>query len=119
VNSLDRSCPDIVVASLGHAVAHLGAMRRVLENAAKEIDADPHGVLGDLQARALTVRHAVHHGASEVLAHVAAAGGARPLCHDSEQGQRAADLYVYLAQHHGPQDAAALGRVALDGQPWR
>jgi hypothetical protein len=47
-----------------------------------------------------------------------AAGGARMFCFDRRQSQRAADLYVYLAQHHGPQDAAALGRLALDGGPW-
>jgi hypothetical protein len=94
-------------------------MRAVLHDAAREIDADPSNARGGGRTRALVVRHAVHHGATEVLAHVAAAGGARPLCLNRTQSRRAADLYVYLAQHHGPQDAAALGRLALDGGIWR
>ena len=44
--------------------------------------------------------------------------GACPLCLDSEQAQRAADLYVYLAQYHGPQDANVLGHMAREGWPW-
>jgi hypothetical protein len=52
------------------------------------------------------------------MENVAAAGGARPLCHDRRQGQRAADLFVYLAQHHGSADAQELGRIAVAGRPW-
>ena len=44
--------------------------------------------------------------------------GSAALCLDSEQAQRAADLYVYLAQYHGPQDANVLGHMAGDGWPW-
>ncbi len=68
--------------------------------------------------RALVVRHAVHHAAQEVLVHAAAAGGARPFCLDADQARRVADLYVYLAQYRGPQDANALGAIASDGWPW-
>ena len=118
VKTLDPTSTDLVLAALGQAVAHVQGMRHVLHDAAGEIDADPADMQGVAQRRALVVRHAVHHAASEVLALVAAAGGARPLCHDREQAQRAADLYVYLAQHHGPQDAALLGRLALDGGAW-
>ena len=32
--------------------------------------------------------------------------------------RRMADLYVYLAQYHGPQDANVLGRMACGGWPW-
>jgi hypothetical protein len=109
---------DAVLAELGHAVAHVGAMRRLIADAAEQIDADPTDKRQQARTDALTVRHAVHHGARAVLEHVAAAGGARPLCHDPAQARRAADLYVYLAQHHGPQDAVALGRAALSDPPW-
>jgi len=109
---------EAVLAELGHAVAHVDGMRHVLAAAAAEIDEDPADKQARARANALVVRHAVHHGSRQVLEHVAAAGGARPLCHERTQGQRAADLYVYLAQHHGPQDAVALGRVALDGMSW-
>jgi hypothetical protein len=112
VNSLDPQTSDVVFAELGHAVAHAAAMRSVIEAAAAAIDADPLDQSGEAQLRSMVVRHAVHHGSNQVLSHTAAAGGARPLCHSREQARRAADLYVYLAQHHGPQDAAALGRMA-------
>jgi alkylation response protein AidB-like acyl-CoA dehydrogenase len=118
VHALDPSTSDLTAAALGDAVAHVGAMRAVLHDAAREIDHDPCNAAGGARSRALMVRHAVHHGATEVLRHVAAAGGARPLCLSREQSRRAADLYVYLAQHHGPQDAAVLGRLALDGEGW-
>jgi hypothetical protein len=118
LGSLDGKASDLVLASLGEAVARVGAMRRVLEAAAREIDVDPADLRREARTRALVVRHAVHLGASEVLDLVAAAGGARPLCHDRAQGRRAADLYVYLAQHHGPQDSAELGRIVAEGGRW-
>jgi alkylation response protein AidB-like acyl-CoA dehydrogenase len=116
--SLNAAAPDVVLAELGRAVAHVGSMRALLHAAAGEIDADPLDLAGRGRSRALVVRDAVRHGATEVLGHVAAAGGARPLCLDRAQSQRAADLYAYLAQHHGPQDAAALGRAAVEGVTW-
>jgi hypothetical protein len=111
---LDPTSPDGVLAEFGLAVAHVEGMRRLLQDASREIDADPTDAEGRARARALVVRHGVHHGAVRVLEHTAAAGGARPLSHDRAQAQRAADLYVYLAQHHGPQDAVELGRIALE-----
>ncbi len=109
---------ELAMVELGHAVAHVDLMRRVIEQAAHEIDADPDDRAGVAKNRAHVIRHAVHHAAQEVLVHVAAAGGARPLCLDSEQAQRAADLYVYLAQYHGPQDANVLGHMARERWPW-
>jgi alkylation response protein AidB-like acyl-CoA dehydrogenase len=109
---------ELVVVELGHAVAHIDLMRRVIEQAAWEIDADPDDGTGTAKRRALVIRHAVHHATQQVLAHTAAAGGARPLCHDPDQAQRAADLYVYLAQYHGPLDANVLGHIACECWPW-
>ena len=116
--TLDPGSSDVVLAEFGQAVAHMEAMRHVLRDASAEIDADPTDSAARAGARAQVARHAVHHGALRVLEHVAAAGGARPLCHHRGQGQRAADLYVYLAQHHGAQDAKELGRIALAGWQW-
>jgi alkylation response protein AidB-like acyl-CoA dehydrogenase len=116
--TLDLHSSELVLADFGHAVAHVASMRHVLKDAAAEIDADPTDKRGRARERAQVARHAVHHGVLRVLEHVAAAGGARPLCHDREQGQRAADLYVYLAQHHGAPDAKELGRSALAGWTW-
>jgi hypothetical protein len=103
---------------LGHAVAHIEVMRRAIEQAAAEIDADPDDRTDTAMRRALVVRHLVHDGSQQVLGHTAAAGGAGPLCHDPQQARRSADLYVYLAQHHGVKDAHVLGHMAREGWPW-
>jgi alkylation response protein AidB-like acyl-CoA dehydrogenase len=118
LRSLGTNPSELVMVELGEAFAHVDLMRRAIGQAAVDIDDDPHDRLGGAKRRALVIRHAVHHAAQEVLVHSAAAGGARPLCHDPVQAQRAADLYVYLAQHHGPQDASILGEMARDGWPW-
>jgi alkylation response protein AidB-like acyl-CoA dehydrogenase len=109
---------EAIEAELGHAVAHLDLMRTTLHSAAREIDADPADRAGAAKRRALITRHAVHHAAQQVLVHAAAAGGARPFCLHAEQARRVADLYVYLTQHHGPQDAGVLGQMARDEWPW-
>jgi len=115
IASLPQSPPDVITAELGRAVAHVRSMRNLLDHAAAAIDSDPEGAQVRGRELALSVRYSVHHSSTQVLGHVAAAGGARPLCHDRTQAQRAADLYVYLAQHHGPLDAMELGRLALSG----
>jgi alkylation response protein AidB-like acyl-CoA dehydrogenase len=106
---------ELVLTEFGHAVAHIDLMRRAIDSAAREIDDDPRDSAGDAKRRALVTRHAVHHAAQQVLVHAAAAGGARPFCLHAEQAQRVADLYVYLAQSHGPQDANVLGHMACGG----
>jgi hypothetical protein len=109
---------ELVLAELGHAVAHVDLMRLVIDSAAREIDDDPRDRADDAKRRALVIRHAVHHAAQQVLVHAAAAGGARPICLNAEQAQRVADLYVYLAQYHGPHDANVLGHMARGEWPW-
>jgi alkylation response protein AidB-like acyl-CoA dehydrogenase len=117
LRNVDSHPSESVEAELGHAIAHLDLMRTTLQSAAREIDADPEDRLQSAKRRALLTRHAVHHAAQQILVHAAAAGGARPLCLHAEQARRAADLYVYLAQHHGPQDAGVLGRMAREEWP--
>ncbi|HEX3795900.1 MAG TPA: hypothetical protein VHV57_15510 [Acidimicrobiales bacterium] len=118
VESQGAASSEVVMVSIGRAVAAVAAMRHVLRGVAREIDDDPTDASGEAQRRSMSARQAIHAGATEVLGLVATAGGARPLCHDRLQAQRAADLYVYLAQHHGAQDAAALGALALKEQGW-
>ncbi len=113
IDSLDPSCPEHVLTDLGRAVSRVETMRQVLGHVATRIDVDPDDRDGQARFCALAARQIVHDCALEVLAATAAAGGARPLCHDRAQGRRAADLFVYLAQHHGAMDAAELGRMAL------
>jgi len=116
VDSLRHSLPsesgDLVNADVGMAVAAIETMRAVLRSAAESIDGDPHDAKSEAHLRALIVRHAVHEHSLDVLARVASAGGARPLCLDEQQSRRAADLFVYLSQHHRGPDAATLGHLA-------
>jgi alkylation response protein AidB-like acyl-CoA dehydrogenase len=106
------------LADAGRAAATVTGLAAYLEQAANAIDADPSDEQHQGHRRALSVRQVVHDGCLQVHALVAAAGGAGPLCHDRAQARRAADLFVYLAQHHGGADAAALGRIALEEQGW-
>jgi alkylation response protein AidB-like acyl-CoA dehydrogenase len=119
LRSIGHHPSELVLAELGHAVAHIDLMRRAIDSAAREIDDDPRDRAGTAKRRALVIRHAVHHAAQQVLVHAAATGGARPFCLHAEQAQRVADLYVYLAQYHGPQDATVLGQMACGEWPWR
>jgi hypothetical protein len=122
VNNLAASLstePNVhVLADLGVAASVLESMRAVLKETAGIIDDDPIDASGEGCYRALVTRQVVHDSATEVLARVGTAGGARPLCHDIDQARRSADLYVYLTQHHGGVDAAELGRRARCRFPW-
>lgn len=103
------------LAAFGEAVAQQRSMTETMRWAASEID----GVQNDVEhARrvALVAREVVHRGCGSILAAVAAAGGARPICMDAAQSRRSADLYAYLSQHHGGRDAAALGKASLTTQ---
>ena len=107
-----------------HQLAHLGAvaaccetMTTMLLDAADAID---RGLDPDEDARrrrALVVRHVVEQGCQEVLTRVGRAGGTTPLTFDRAHARRAADLVVYLRQHHAERDLAALGREALEIVP--
>ena len=93
-------------------------MRAVLRETADIIDHDSKDADGLGRYRALVTRQVVHDLATQVLARVGTAGGARPFCHDVDQARRSADLYVYLTQHHGGMDSAELGRIARSRYPW-
>ncbi len=105
-----------------HGFAHLGAVdiglrvaSAALDAAADEIDEDP---LDRKQAggrRALRVRTLVEAVASDVLERVGRALGAGPLCRDAGHARAAADLPVYLRQHHAEKDLEALGRLVAAG----
>ncbi len=104
---------DLVLLELGRAAGEIHCMRELLHLAADQIDEDPANESGTARRRALSLRQSVHRSCHAVLGHTASAGGARPLCHDAQQAQRASDLYVYLAQQHGNADAVDLGEMAL------
>lgn len=102
---------ELVLMEIGRAASWLQAAEDSLWSVARAIDADPADKLDRARLRALAVRQIVHDCCEAVLRLTAAAGGARPLCHDPAQARRAADLYVYLSQHHGDVDAVRLGRL--------
>ncbi|MFJ6699009.1 acyl-CoA dehydrogenase [Streptomyces sp. NPDC091272] len=101
-----------------HTDAHLGAVdvqlhaaQVLLERAAEEIDADPLDSGGGARLRALRVRAFVESVCEAVLEHVGRATGAGPLCHDARHARDAADLTVYIRQHHAERDLAGLGAL--------
>jgi alkylation response protein AidB-like acyl-CoA dehydrogenase len=106
---------DGEVGVYGSARARLHAAEAALRWAASEIDARPPAALA--RRLALLTREVVHASCRSVLDDAAAAGGARSVCLDAAQSRRSADLYAYLAQHHGVRDAAALGRDLLGPDP--
>lgn len=110
-DALNPQSSDLVLADLGEAVASLESMSYALHSVAESIDDDPFDERGRARFNALVARQIVHDAAERVLSRVASAGGARPLCLNPIQARRAADLYVYLSQHHGRSDAAELGRM--------
>jgi alkylation response protein AidB-like acyl-CoA dehydrogenase len=112
---------DLTLMHLGEVDAALAAARSALDVAAAEIDAGratgPAAAL--LGAR---VRHVVATAAEDVARHVAHAVGPGPLSQEPDHVARVADLALYLRQHHAERDAAALGRLLLEGPggvaPW-
>ena len=103
---------DHELAAYGVAMARNRAMTETLRWAAAQID-EGHGGTAGARRTAMVAREVVHDGATMILTAAAAAGGARPICLDGAQSRRSADLYAYLAEHHGGRDAAALGQDLL------
>ena len=103
-----------------HGLAHLGAadalcaaMWALLALAADAVD---DGVAGaDLRRLAWRVRAAVERLAPDVLLHVERGVGAGGLTRDAAMARRAADLPVYIRQHHAESDLAALGADVVGG----
>ncbi|MEU6483588.1 acyl-CoA dehydrogenase [Streptomyces sp. NPDC046887] len=102
-------------AQAGAVDMRLYAAGTVLRRAAEEIDADPLDRTDTAALRAMRVRALVAEVCAEVLDRVGRATGAGPLCHDRRHAQAAADLAVYLRQHHAERDLAALGGTVARG----
>jgi alkylation response protein AidB-like acyl-CoA dehydrogenase len=100
------------LAHLGAAYAQLDAVRAQLDSAARGIDADPLDARGGAALRSKRVRAFTEAVCGDVLVRVGRALGAAPLAHDALHARTATDLTVYLRQHHGERDAAALGQAA-------
>lgn len=102
-----------------HALAHLGAadalcaaMWAQLRDAAAALDNGLQGT--QLRRQAWQVRAAVERLAVLVLEHATRGLGASGLTRDRAMARRAADLPIYVRQHHAERDLAALGRMVAE-----
>lgn len=97
---------DVTLAELGGADVALHAAAAALRDAAAQVDAGAGTAL--LAAR---VRAVVAAAGEDVLSRSARALGPAPLTAEADHAARVADLQLYLRQHHGGRDLAALGRL--------
>lgn len=102
-----------------HQLAHLGelhalvrAAQALLERLAAAVDTG--GPSGALEVA--EVRSAVERVAREVLDRGPRMVGPGPLSRDGDLARALADLALYVRQHHGERDHAALGRLVLDAR---
>ncbi|RJQ75165.1 acyl-CoA dehydrogenase [Pseudonocardiaceae bacterium YIM PH 21723] len=105
----ERAADEHQLAHLGAIYTALHAAEALLRQSAKQIDADPDG---DHRLLAWTCRAAAERAVREVVERVPRITGPGPLCRDRAFAQRLADLGVYVRQHHGERDLAALGALA-------
>ncbi|MFE9249100.1 acyl-CoA dehydrogenase [Streptomyces sp. NPDC007088] len=114
-----RRTDPFLAAHLGACDTALHAALTVLDEAAESIDHDPLDLLGEARIRGLRVRALAERVCAEVLDRVGRATGAGPLCHDPGHARKVADLTVYIRQHHGERDLAALGRLLAEEEEVR
>ena len=86
VGRLGSDPGEVVLMEIGKAAGSLQAMGDALKSVATAIDADPEDKLEHARPRAMAVRQIVHDFSGAILRQTAAAGGARPLCHDAGPG---------------------------------
>ncbi|MYS19342.1 hypothetical protein GA0115240_107138 [Streptomyces sp. DvalAA-14] len=106
-----RGPEPLTDAHLGAVDMRLHAAGVVLRQAADEIDDDPADLRGTARVRSLRVRGFIESVCADVLTHVGRATGAGPLCHDERHARNAADLAVYIRQHHAERNLAELGAL--------
>ena len=102
------------------ALVHLGsvdeamwAARSALVEAAGLIDDGGSALVGE-RLLANRVRGAVFAAATRALSEADAALGPLPLVADEGHARRAADLHLYLRQHHGLRDTERIGRALVE-----
>ncbi|MFI5615606.1 acyl-CoA dehydrogenase [Amycolatopsis sp. NPDC051903] len=102
-----------------HQLADFGALHTAVASADALLTATA-AVLEDAPDPVLlndTCRASVEHAAREVLHHAPRITGPAPMCRNRGFSQRLADLQVFVRQHHGDRDLAALGRRVLEVTP--
>jgi alkylation response protein AidB-like acyl-CoA dehydrogenase len=98
-----------------HSRAHLGALEAtawgfhaILEQAGREIDADPGDISGTARTRGLKVRHLIERACAEVLDRFALATGPHLLAYDAYIVRQHQALALYIRQCHGERDLAGI-----------
>jgi hypothetical protein len=103
---------DLAALHIGIVDVALHGAQAAMRLAADEVDGGravgAHGAL-----LALRVRSVVADAVEAVLRQVGHALGPAPLAFDDVHARRVADLELYVRQHHGERDLAALGRAVL------
>lgn len=115
---LDRAVARLPAVPDAHQLAHLGELDALLAavdaqlgRVAARIDADPRG---DHALDVARTRSAVERVVRDTLDRVPRMLGPGPLSGDAELAGMLADLGIYVRQHHGERDHAALGQAVLD-----
>jgi hypothetical protein len=100
-----------------HRLAHLGELHAVhaaagalLERTAAAVDADP---VGDHRTAVALLRSAVEHAVRELVDRAPRVAGVSALSRDAALSGALADLALYVRQHHGERDHAALAEDLL------
>lgn len=116
VHAAARRAPNpFLLDHLGAIDELLGSSRRALAEAAALID------MSEPEPRRLAkrVRATVARAGEEILWRAGHALGPTPLAFDAEYAKRAADLGLYLRQHHAERDVSSLGGLlAEEDAPW-
>lgn len=105
---LDRELDEHQYAHLGALHTSLRSTEALFEQAASHVDAAP---FAEHTTLSWTCRAAAEQLGWQVLDRAPKVAGVTTLCRNARFAQRLADLQVYVRQHHGERDLAALGRA--------
>jgi hypothetical protein len=104
-----------VAKSNPHVITHFGALEAavwglnaILEQAGRQIDADPSDTSKQARTRALSARHLIERTCVEVMDHFGRATGPALLGYDAAVAQRFAELTLYMRQSDAERDLQLL-----------
>lgn len=97
--------------ALGALLAATWSLEAMLRVAGDEIDANPDDAQGSEQ-RARSLRFLVERTCTDMADRFSRAFGPRPFVGNAAIAQRAHDLHLYLRQHHGERELAAIAAAA-------
>ncbi|KAB1640847.1 acyl-CoA dehydrogenase family protein [Gulosibacter chungangensis] len=108
-----REPDQLALASLGRAARAIRDGRALLREAAERVDRGQF-----LWADALALRGSIVAICEDLLDIASQALGPAALAFDDAHARRVADLAMYVQQHHGARDDAALGEAILSDTNW-